>query len=70
MPQYVLRTGFVIYKLCTGLQIPLFLLHLIALDLIADSEVAPAFEAYTALATFTHLCDVFLDVLKRFHGPC
>lgn len=54
---------------CTDLQIPLLLFRLIALDLIAYLEIAPAFEAYAALATFAHLNDVFLDVLERFHGP-
>jgi hypothetical protein len=65
----VLRKTYAMYRFYTDLQIPLLLLSLIALDLIAYLEIAPAFEAYAALATFTHLNDVFLDVLERFHGP-
>ena len=67
--QDVLRKAYAIDKPCTDLQIPLLFLRLIALDLIADLEIAPTFEAYATLATFTHLYDVFLDVLEGFHCP-
>jgi hypothetical protein len=51
-----------------NLQIPLLLFCLIALNLIPYLEIAPAFEADTALTPLAHLCDVFLDVFERLQG--
>lgn len=37
---------------------------LVALDLVADSELSPVFKRNTALGVFAHLGHVFLDVLQ------
>lgn len=52
------------------LQKPLFLLHLIALDLVTNLELIPTFEAHTALAALPSFGDIFLDVLQTLKVTC
>ena len=47
------------------LQMPLLLLRLISLDLIANLEIVPVFEAHSALTALLGFHDILLDVLER-----
>ncbi len=57
--------------ICTGLsciiilQISLFMLLLISLDLVADLELKPVIKSHATLTSFLHLRNIFLDVLQR-----
>lgn len=52
------------------LEVSLLIDVLIALDVIADSEVGPALEAHTALGVLAHFGDIFLDVLEGRESAC
>lgn len=48
-----------------SLEVSLFIDLLVALDVITNSKVGPAFEADTAFRVFAHFGHVLLDVLQR-----
>lgn len=45
-------------------EISLFVDLLVALDVVANSKVGPAFKTHTAFGVLAHLRNVFLDVLE------
>lgn len=49
-------------------QMTLFEDLFVALDVIADGKVGPAFESDTALGILAHFGNVLLDVLQRGHS--
>ena len=49
------------------LEIALLKDLLVALDLIANSEISPTLEANTTLGILAHLSNVLLDILEGVH---
>ena len=60
------------YVVCRACDLHFPLLHdfLIRLDLIADLEIRPGFEAHAALSALAHFGDVLLDVFEGGEGAC
>ena len=52
------------------LHFPLLHDFLVRLDLIADLETRPGFEAHAALGALAHFGDVLLDVFEGGEGAC
>lgn len=51
-------------------EISLFVDLLVALDVVANSKVGPAFETHTTFGVLAHLCNVFLDVFEGCNSTC
>lgn len=67
---FVVRMTCLMWFVVLTLHFPLLDDFLVCLDLIADLEIRPGFEAHAALGALAHLRDVLLDVFEGGECAC